>query len=240
MATGVRLRARRVRERASHERASLARGLLPGASFRASPHADERPQGEAGRVTLAVIHFISLPAGRFGGPWVDRLFLGRLDRLGQRKSARPGIRDLRELRGLRVSAHLFIRRRGRVIQYVNLLRRAWHVGLSNFRGRDGANAFSVGIELEGTGEAPFTRAQYRALAGALRRIARALPVAFVTGHETIAPGRKTDPGPFFDWARLCASLPKGVRLALAPDDCDRGMLARRAAALAARAKRPSR
>ena len=196
-------------------------GWLAGVPHRPSPHVDDRPAGEA--VTVAVVHYISLPAGRFGGEAVDRLFMGTLGR---------SLCGYESLAGLRVSSHFFIRRTGETIQYADVFRRAWHAGLSNFRGRNAVNDFSVGIELEGWGEGPFEDAQYAALASLLGRLKALLPLQFVTGHETIAPGRKADPGPFFDWARLERALPAGVRAAHAVEDCDRVMLARRAAELA--------
>lgn len=211
---------------------------FPGVRLRASPHADARPEGEAGRVTLAVMHFISLPAGRFGGDAPDRLFMGELDPLAPGWPADPDWEPLKSLRGLRVSTHFFVRRTGEIIQYVPTFRRAWHAGLSNFRGRNACNDFSVGIELEGTGEVPFEDAQYAALAPLFRAIAERHPLRFVTGHECIAPGRKTDPGPCFDWERLRAQLPEGVALAIAASDCDREALAERIAALSAMAEPP--
>ncbi|MDO5531850.1 1,6-anhydro-N-acetylmuramyl-L-alanine amidase AmpD [Sutterella sp.] len=200
---------------------SYEEGWLPGLRHRESPHRDERPAGDAGLVTLAVVHFISLPAGEFGGPAVDDLFMGTLD------TAKPGEETLGDLMGLRVSSHFLIRRTGETIQYVNVFDRAWHAGLSNFRGRNACNDFSVGIELEGTGEVPFEDVQYAALGSLMRRLGEMLPITHVTGHETIAPGRKSDPGPFFDWERLRGMLPARMQLAIAPGDCDRGMLARR-------------
>lgn len=116
-----------------------------------------------------------------------------------------------------------------MIQYVPTVKRAWHAGLSNFRGRSACNDFSVGIELEGTGEVPFTAAQYQALGELLPVICRRHPVKWVTGHEFIAPGRKSDPGPFFDWSRTAQLLPAGVALAIDETDCDREALARRMA-----------
>lgn len=196
-------------------------GWLPGLTHRPSPHVDDRPAGEA--VTVAVVHYISLPAGHFGGDEVDRLFMGTLG------GSLPGYESLA---GLRVSSHFFIRRTGETIQYADVLRRAWHAGLSNFRGRNAVNDFSVGIELEGWGEGPFEDAQYRALLELLGRLTALLPLHFVTGHETIAPGRKVDPGPFFDWERLARGLPAGLKAAHAAGDCDRAMLAARARELA--------
>ena len=136
----------------------------------------------------------------------------------------PDCPDYEALKGLRVSSHFFIRRTGETIQYVNIFDRAWHAGLSNFRGRNAVNDFSVGIELEGCGEEPFEDAQYLALKQLLFALSQLLPLRYATGHETIAPGRKKDPGPFFDWERLGAALPAGMSLAIAPEDCDREML----------------
>lgn len=195
---------------------------LPEAIRRLSPHADERPDGAL--VDLIVLHYISLPAGVFQGDAVERLFLGTLP-----TEAPP----FEELHGLRVSSHLFIRRDGTLMQFVPLSKRAWHAGLSNFRGRNACNDFSIGIELEGDGRTPFTEAQYGVLAKVFGEICRRHPIRWVTGHEVIAPGRKSDPGPMFDWALTEAMLPAGVALAVAPEDCDRAMLARRAAVLKA-------
>ncbi len=173
--------------------------LLPQAEYRPCDNWDERPQGEP--VDLLVIHSISLPPGEFGGPWIDDLFMNRLD-----PGAHPYFRDIAELR---VSAHLLIRRDGRLIQYVPLNRRAWHAGASNFCGREHCNDFSIGIELEGCEEQPFTDAQYATLALATREIRRHFPQISpqrITGHASISPERKTDPGPSFDWSRYLASL----------------------------------
>ena len=188
-------------------------GWLEGAHRRSSPFFDARPENTP--VSVAVIHFISLPAGEYGGDEVDRLFTGRMT---------PDCPDYEALKGLRVSSHFFIRRTGETIQYVNIFDRAWHAGLSNFRGRNAVNDFSVGIELVGCGEEPFEDAQYLALKKLLFAISQLLPLRYATGHETIAPGRKKDPGPFFDWERLRAALPAGMSLAIAPEDCDREML----------------
>ena len=170
-----------------------------------------------------------LPAGTFGGDAVDRLFMGTLDPDRRDWPQDPAWEPLKALKGLHVSTHFFIRRTGEVIQYVPTVKRAWHAGLSNFRGRNACNDFSVGIELEGTGEAPFTAAQYQALGELLPAICRRHPVKWVTGHEFIAPGRKSDPGPFFDWGRTAQLLPAGVALAIDETDCDREALARRMA-----------
>lgn len=181
-------------------------GWLQGGVRRSSPHYNERPPGTL--VSLVVLHFISLPAGRFDGDDVDRLFMGTLD-----ADAHPGYEDLR---GLRVSSHFFIRRTGEVRQYVALTDRAWHAGVSFFEGRSGCNDFSVGIEMEGTGELPFEPEQYESLNVLLHALMRALPIRAVTGHEHIAPGRKVDPGPYFDWERVRRMVPAGVRVVTTP------------------------
>ncbi|HVT37359.1 MAG TPA: 1,6-anhydro-N-acetylmuramyl-L-alanine amidase AmpD [Nevskiaceae bacterium] len=174
-------------------------GWLPRVRVRPSPNCDERP--DADDVSLLVIHAISLPPDRFGGRWVEDFFLNRLD-----ISAHAYFETIRTLR---VSAHLFIDRCGRVTQFVPLHRRAWHAGVSSFGGRERCNDFSIGIELEGCDTQPFTAAQYRRLATAARAIMRAYPritPARIAGHSDIAPGRKTDPGPHFDWARFRREL----------------------------------
>ncbi len=143
------------------------------------------------------MHGISLPPGRFGGPHIDRLFTNALDPAGDEY--------FREIAGVKVSSHLLIRRAGELVQYVPLHRRAWHAGKSSYRGRQRCNDFSVGIELEGTDERAYTLAQYRRLASVIRALRRGIPTlarAPVVGHSDVAPGRKTDPGPAFDWARL--------------------------------------
>jgi len=172
-------------------------GLAAGVRYVASPNCNERPEGES--VTLLVVHAISLPPGEFGGDAVERLFTNQLD-----PEAHPYFRAVHELG---VSAHFFVRRDASVIQFVPVWQRAWHAGDSVWRGRAGCNDFSVGVELEGTDECAFEDAQYlrlAELAGALRAV---LPITDVAGHSDIAPGRKTDPGPHFDWLRwlaLCA------------------------------------
>lgn len=169
-------------------------GWLRGARRLPSPHCDDRP--DADDISLLVIHNISLPPGQFGTTCVEQLFLGTLD-----CNAHPYFEGLR---GVRVSAHFFIDRRGRLTQFVPLHRRAWHAGVSTFEGRERCNDFSIGIELEGTDDRAFTVAQYRQLARVTRHLRRAFPritAKRITGHSDIAPGRKTDPGPHFDWAR---------------------------------------
>lgn len=167
-------------------------GMLAGVRLVASPNADERPQGEA--VTLVVVHAISLPPGEFGGPGVEALFTNTLN-----AADHPYYRSIE---GLRVSAHFFVRRGGEVIQFVSCDRRAWHAGASNWLGRERCNDYSIGIELEGCDECSFEDAQYRALNDLVAALARRYPIAAVVAHADIASGRKTDPGPHFDWSRL--------------------------------------
>jgi AmpD protein len=167
-------------------------GLWPEARQCPSPNCDARPPDTV--IDLLVIHNISLPPGGFGGPWIDDLFCNCLD-----PEAHP---YFREIAGLRVSAHLLIRRDGELIQYVPLAQRAWHAGQSEFEGRGACNDFSIGIELEGTDDTPYSDAQYETLAQITRRIMQAYPAITperITGHCDIAPGRKSDPGPSFDW-----------------------------------------
>ena len=173
----------------------IASGCLEGARQVASPKHDERPPGTV--IDLLVIHGISLPPGGFGGPWIDALFTNTLD-----PQAHPYFKDIA---GLRVSAHVLIRRDGEIIQYVPLQRRAWHAGQSCFDGRNRCNDFSIGIELEGCDDQPYEDAQYLALAGVVRALTAAYPAITpgrIVGHCDIAPGRKTDPGPAFEWDRL--------------------------------------
>ncbi|HVC30774.1 MAG TPA: 1,6-anhydro-N-acetylmuramyl-L-alanine amidase AmpD [Steroidobacteraceae bacterium] len=178
-----------------------ATGLLAGVRQVLSPHFDNRPKGAAPE--LIVVHGISLPAGEFGGPWIDRLFAGDLP-----AGAHPSFRDTA---GLRVSAHAVVRRDGSITQYVPFGMRAWHAGQSQYQGRTGCNDFSIGIELEGTDEVPYTDAQYERLAALVEALLAAyatLAAERITGHSDIAPGRKTDPGPSFEWARLRSALVK--------------------------------
>ena len=168
-----------------------AAGRLTRARQIVSPNQDERPAGIS--LPLLVIHNISLPPGEFGGPGVIDLFLNRLD-----PAAHPYYQSLR---GLQVSSHFFIRRDGELIQFVPCGRRAWHAGASRWRARERCNDFSVGIELEGTDDLAFTDAQYAELARLTRDIRGRYPIEDIVGHSDIAPGRKTDPGPYFDWAR---------------------------------------
>ncbi len=157
---------------------------------------DARPEGAA--IDLLVIHNISLPPGEFGGDQIEALFGNRLD-----CDAHP---YFEQLRGLRVSAHFLIRRDGSALQFVSTNDRAWNAGLSMFDGRERCNDFSIGIELEGTDSEDFCDAQYRTLAALSDALMLRHPISALRGHEHIAPGRKTDPGPHFDWARFRSDL----------------------------------
>lgn len=179
-----------------------ATGLWSNAAQLASPHQDARPAGE---VSLLVIHNISLPPGEFGAAHIDALFLGRLD-----AAAHPYFAGIAHLK---VSAHACIFRDGRVTQYVPTTQRAWHAGESLFEGRTRCNDFSIGIELEGTDETPFTDAQYETLAAMSRAVLKVylqVTPRRIVGHSQIAPGRKTDPGPHFDWLRFRAGLKEDI------------------------------
>lgn len=170
-----------------------------GIPWRASPHRDARPKEST--IELVVIHGISLPPGQFGGPFVDALFMHTL--AGQ---AHP---DLAAIADLKVSAHCFIQRTGVITQYVSLQDRAWHAGVSCFAGRQRCNDFSVGIELEGCDHIPYAEIQYQQLAKLIRLLRENWPLltqARIVGHSDIAPGRKTDPGPAFDWSHLWTLL----------------------------------
>jgi AmpD protein len=156
-----------------------------------SPNCNPRPQDAA--IRLIVVHGISLPPGDFGGPWIDELFTNTLD-----PSRHP---YFQEVAGLTVSSHLLIRRDGEIVQYVPFDLRAWHAGRSSWQGCENCNDFSIGIELEGTDETPYEVAQYQSLARVVRVLNAHYPATFghLAGHSDIAPGRKTDPGPAFDW-----------------------------------------
>jgi len=171
-------------------------GVLEGAQQIPSPHCDERPEGAA--VTLLVVHNISLPPGEFGSDAIVRFFTNTLD-----FSAHPYYETLR---GLEVSAHFLVRRDGELIQLVPCTKRAWHAGASSWRGRERCNDFSVGVELEGDDDQAYTGPQYSRLAGLLSSLRGRYPIVDVVGHSDIAPGRKTDPGPVFDWPRFRKSL----------------------------------
>jgi N-acetyl-anhydromuramoyl-L-alanine amidase len=166
-------------------------GWLSPARHCPSPHCDDRPEGE---ISLLVVHCISLPPGRFGGPYIDQLFLGTLN-----PDDDPYFAGIYQLK---VSAHCLIRRSGELVQYVPFNKRAWHAGQSCFEGRERCNDFSIGIELEGTDTDEYTAAQYRQLTAVSRLLLAAYPAITPTrivGHSDIAPGRKTDPGTGFDW-----------------------------------------
>ena len=167
-------------------------GWYRHAQHRPSPHCDARPYGTT--LDLVVLHNISLPAGQFGRDFIDALFLGTLD-----SGAHP---SFAALEGLRVSAHFLVRRDGSLVQYVGCEQRAWHAGASSFQGRRRCNDYSLGIELEGSDTIPFEAAQYDTLAALVAALIEAYPIRFIVGHSDVAPGRKTDPGPCFDWAAL--------------------------------------
>lgn len=178
-----------------------AGGWLVQARAVPSPNHDARPAGVA--TDLLVVHHISLPPGRLSGDAVERLFTNRLD-----PAAHPAFAPLA---ALRVSAHFLVRRRGELLQFVGTEARAWHAGVSRFGERERCNDFSIGVELEGTGEVPFTAAQYRRLAWLATALARRHPLRWVAGHSDIAPGRKSDPGVWFDWSRFLADVrPAGL------------------------------
>jgi AmpD protein len=176
-------------------RLDLPTGLLIGVKQVLSPYFDARPSGV--EPDLIVLHGISLPPGEFGGPWISRLFTGNLP-----ADAHP---EFRERAGLRVSAHLLVRRDGRLVQYVPFDRRAWHAGRSSWQGREACNDYSIGIECEGADEMPYEPAQYATLRGLLPVLSAAYPRITpdrIVGHSDVAPGRKTDPGPSFDWVQV--------------------------------------
>jgi N-acetyl-anhydromuramoyl-L-alanine amidase len=167
-------------------------GVLREARQVVSPNFDARPAGV--KTDLIVVHGISLPPGKFGGPWIDHLFTNTLP-----ADVHP---YFAEIQGLRVSSHLVIARKGKVTQYVKFTDRAWHAGKSSYRGREACNDFSIGIELEGTDTEPYTLRQYLVLAKVVAALCAAYPSlskSRVVGHSDIAPGRKTDPGPAFSW-----------------------------------------
>ncbi len=173
-------------------------GWVAGVEHCPSANCNERPEGE---VSLLVIHNISLPPGQFGTGKVQEFFTS-----GLHADEHPYFAAIADMR---VSAHFFIQRNGAVSQFVSCLQRAWHAGVSCFAGRENCNDFSLGIELEGTDELPFSDAQYQALIALSRQLLEAYPALTlerICGHSDIAPGRKTDPGPAFDWARLHAGL----------------------------------
>lgn len=169
-------------------------GRWQGAAQLVSPNCSSRPEGT--RVSLVVLHNISLPPFRYGSGAVADLFANRLD-----PRAHPFFEQIQHLR---VSSHFFITRQGETVQFVSCDDIAYHAGVSSFRGRERCNEFSVGIELEGCDFEPFEPAQYDALTELLHALCSRYPIEAVTGHQDIAPDRKTDPGHFFDWQRLAA------------------------------------
>ncbi|MDS1310189.1 1,6-anhydro-N-acetylmuramyl-L-alanine amidase AmpD [Marinobacter xiaoshiensis] len=174
-------------------------GRLESARWCPSPNYGPRPEGTT--ISLLVVHNISLPPGEFGGTYIEDFFTNCLD---------PDLHPyFATIAGMRVSAHALIRRDGSLVQFVSLLERAWHAGRSCFEGVEECNDFSIGIELEGADDIPYTAEQYRALAEISIVIGSAWPDITnnrITGHSDIAPGRKTDPGPAFDWQHFQASL----------------------------------
>jgi len=172
-----------------------ATGLLVGVRQVLSPHRDARPHGL--QPELIVVHGISLPPRTFGGPWIDRLFAG--SPLGDSDAY------FAQIAGLKVSAHALVRRDGAVTQFVPFHERAWHAGASSWNGREACNDFSIGVELEGTDDVPYEASQYATLRALIRALLAAYPGLApqrIVGHSDIAPGRKSDPGASFDWARL--------------------------------------
>ena len=171
-------------------------GIASGARQQPSPNCDDRPAGEA--VSLLVVHSISLPPGEYGGDSVERFFTNRLDPAGH-----PYFQAIRDLR---VSAHFFVRRDGEIVQFVPVVKRAWHAGASEWRGRSRCNDFSVGVELEGLDTDGYEPAQYERLAALARALGESFPLSSVAAHSDIAPGRKPDPGARFDWPRFLSLL----------------------------------
>lgn len=174
-------------------------GLIENAIITLSPNYDKRPDQHD--LSGIVIHNISLPPGKFGDTFIDDLFLNKLD-----CSAHP---YFEQLDGLKVSSHILIRRNGEVVQFVPFHQRAWHAGISQWQGREKCNDFTIGIELEGCDDKPFAEVQYTELVQVIKALCHVYPKLTyekITGHEHIAPGRKTDPGPYFDWQKLTTML----------------------------------
>jgi N-acetyl-anhydromuramoyl-L-alanine amidase len=171
-------------------------GWLSGVRKLASPNYDHRPPGTP--IDLLVIHNISLPPEQFSGSGIEKFFTNQLD-----TDAHP---YYAQLKGVKVSSHFLIRRDGGIIQFVPCQLRAWHAGVSSWQGRAGCNDFSIGVEMEGSDFVSFTDRQYVALTRLTRRLRRVYPLRSIAGHSDIAPGRKTDPGPYFDWTRYRALI----------------------------------
>ena len=178
---------------------TIENGLLADVAYHASPNCDKRPEGC--EISGIVIHNISLPPGEFGGDWIDDLFLNQLD-----PNAHPYFASIADLQ---VSSHLLIRRDGSIIQYVPFEQRAWHAGVSSWDGRERCNDFTIGIELEGADDQYFEPEQYERLAEVVTCLCAHYPelnTQQIKGHSDIAPARKTDPGPYFDWEKLYSLL----------------------------------
>ncbi len=182
----------------------LENGWLATVDRLASPNFGARPAGRP--VSLIVIHNISLPPGEFEGRWVADFFLNRLDR-----SAHPYFETIADVQ---VSAHFYIERDGRIVQFVGCDHRAWHAGQSRWCAGENCNDYSIGVELAGSDDTPFAAAQYVALLDLMAQLRARYPITDVAGHSDVAPGRKTDPGPYFDWAAVAARFPD---LALPPE-----------------------
>jgi N-acetyl-anhydromuramoyl-L-alanine amidase len=163
---------------------------------RDSPNFDPRPAGTI--ISLLVIHYISLPANQFSGSYVEDFFLNQLDITAHD--------SFQQLAGVKVSAHFFLRRNGQLIQFVDCEKRAWHAGVSKFLGTVRCNDFSIGIEIEGSGDYSYTKKQYQRLARLTKLLCMFYPLKYVAGHSDIAPDRKQDPGPHFDWAAYLKSV----------------------------------
>lgn len=178
---------------------TIQNGWLSEAQHQHSPHFSTRDTRD--EISLLVVHNISLPPGKFGGPYITDLFLGQLD-----KNADPYFESIHQLE---VSAHCLIRRDGQIIQYVSFDDKAWHAGVSEFEGRERCNDFSIGIELEGTDTIPYTEHQYQQLVSLVRKLQESYPLIRhnnIVGHCDIAPNRKTDPGAAFDWQHFHSLL----------------------------------
>ncbi|HZX32765.1 MAG TPA: 1,6-anhydro-N-acetylmuramyl-L-alanine amidase AmpD [Rhodocyclaceae bacterium] len=172
-------------------------GWLAAARAVPSPNEEARPAGS--KISLVVIHYISLPPDQFGGNWVEQFFLNRLD-----PGAHPSFASLA---GIKVSSHFYVRRNGEIVQFVDCDRRAWHAGQSAWQGRGNCNDYSVGIELEGCDSKPFEAAQYESLWRLLEALRERYPISGVAGHCHIAPGRKIDPGRHFNWSLVRERYP---------------------------------
>ena len=182
----------------SQQRFQVMDGVLQGAQQLPSPNFNQRP--EQTEIQLVVVHNISLPPSQFGGGYIQQFFQNQLD-----WSAHPYFQTIE---GMQVSAHLLILRTGEILQFVNFNDRAWHAGRSSYLGKAECNDYSIGIELEGSDDLPFEDAQYQVLAQVIASLQTAYPKIkqHIAGHSDIAPGRKTDPGPYFDWVKLRARL----------------------------------